>query len=94
MESEVEGEKETAFLAASAAGGMPERVPPAVFTGVDDNGGTASSRSRFLQEHAGGTGIEAAVAWRNSASTVSIFLTQASMVGSIEEKTGHEQRTP
>ena len=60
--SEKAGDWETAFLAGSAAGGLPERAPSMMFTGAGDDGGPASSRAPFLQERAGGTGIEAAVA--------------------------------
>ena len=51
------GEKEAVFLVASAAGGMSERVPLTVFMGAGNDGSTVSSRSYFLQEHAGG-GVE------------------------------------
>ena len=91
VESEVEGDGEAAFLAASVAGGMSGRVSPTVFAGAGDDGGAASSRSRFLAGHVGGTGMEAAVEWRNSASASSIILTRVSMVGSVLRITGREQ---
>ena len=53
VKSEAAGDGGAAFLAASAAGGMSERVPPTVFTGAGDDGDTASSRSRFLTERTG-----------------------------------------
>jgi len=71
------GDGEAAFLAASAAGGMSRRVSPTVFAGVGADGSSAPSRSRFLAEYVGGTGMEAAVAWRNSASASSRILTRA-----------------
>ena len=93
MESEVVGDGEAVFLAASAAGGMSGRVSPTVFAGAGDDGGAASSRSRFLTERAGGTGMEAAVVWRNSANASSRVLMrqQASMMGSVLVRTGREQ---
>ena len=47
VESEVVGDEEAAVLAASVAGGMSGRVSPTVFAGAGDDGGAASSRSRF-----------------------------------------------
>ena len=91
VESEVVGDGEAAFLAASVAGGMSGRVSPMVFAGAGDDGGAASSRSRFLAEYVGGTGMEAAVAWRNSANASSIILTRVSMVESVLRITGREQ---
>ena len=55
-------EGESAFLMASAAGELSGRVPSLVLTGAGDGGGPGSSQARFMQERAGGTGIEAAVA--------------------------------
>ena len=81
VESEVAGDGEAAFLAASVAGGMPGRVSPTVFAGAGDDGGAASSRSRFLAGHVGGTGMEAVVVWRNSANASSRILTQVSIHG-------------
>ena len=92
--SETVGDDETAFLAGSAAGGLPERVPPMVFTGAGDDGGPASLRAFFLQERTGGTGIEAAVALRNSANALSIFWTRISMLDRRFEKIAREQHTP
>ena len=43
--SETVGDGETTFLAGSAAGGMPERVPSLVFTGADDDGRPVSLRA-------------------------------------------------
>ena len=51
VESEVMGDGDTTFLAASAAGGMSGRVSPTVFAGVGDDGSSAPSRSRFLAEY-------------------------------------------
>ena len=56
------GDGTLAVLAGSTVGGLPERVPLTMFTGAGDDGGPASSRALFLEERAGGTGIEAAVA--------------------------------
>ena len=64
VESEVMGDGEAAFLAASAAGGMSGRVSPTVFAGAGDDGGAASSRSRFFDgarrghRDGGGCGVE------------------------------------
>ena len=91
VESEVAGDGEAAFLAASAAGGMSGRVSPTVFAGAGDDGGAASSRSRFLMEHAGGTRMEAAVAWRNSANASSRIRTRVSREESVLVETGREQ---
>ena len=55
-------EGEAAFLTGSAAGELTGRVPSLVLTGAGDGGGPASSQARFLKDHAGGAGIEAAVA--------------------------------
>ena len=43
VESEVEGDGEAAFLVASVAGGMLERVSLTVFAGVGDDGSAAPS---------------------------------------------------
>jgi hypothetical protein len=91
VKSEVEGDREALFLAASVAGGMSGRVSPTVFAGVGDDGSSAPSRSRFLAEDVGGTGMEAAVAWRNSASASSRILTRESMEVRISSGTGREQ---
>ena len=91
VKSEVEGDGEAAFLAASVAGGMSGRVTPTVFAGVGDDGSSAPSRSRFLAEDVGGTGMEAAVAWRNSANASSSILTRVSMVARVLRITGREQ---
>ena len=91
VESEVMGDGEAAFLAASAAGGMSRRVSPTVFAGVGADGSSAPSRSRFLAEYVGGTGMEAAVAWRNSASASSRILTRVSMEARVPSGTGREQ---
>jgi len=91
VKSEVEGDGEAAFLAASVAGGMSGRVSPTVFAGVGDDGSSAPSRSRFLAEYAGGTGMEAAVAWRNSANASSRILTRVSMEARVLLGTGREQ---
>ena len=90
VESEAVVDGEAAFLAASAAAGNA-RESPTVFTGSGEDGSAASLRSRFLTERAGGTRIEAAVAWRNSANAPSRILTRVSMVGSVLERTGREQ---
>ena len=91
VESAVAGDGEAAFLAASVAGGTSGRVSPTVFAGAGDDGGVASLRSRLLAERVGGTGMEAAVAWRNSANASSRILTRASMVDSVLARTGREQ---
>ena len=91
VESEVMGDGDMTFLAASAAGGMSGRVSPTVFAGVGDDGSSAPSRSRFLAEYVGGTGMEAAVAWRNSANASSRILTRASMVDNVLARTRREQ---
>ena len=91
VESAVVGDGEAAFLAASVAGGTSGRVSPSVFAGAGDDSGAASARSRFLAERVGGTGMEAAVAWRNSANASSRILTRASMVDSVSVRTGREQ---
>jgi len=91
VESEVMEDGEAAFLTASAAGGMSRRVSPTVFAGVGADGSSAPSRSRFLAEYVGGTGMEAAVAWRNSASASSRILTRESMEVRISSGTGREQ---
>ena len=91
VKSEVEGDGEAAFLKASVAEGMSGRVLPTVFAGVGDDGSSAPSRSRFLAEYAGGTGMEAAVAWRNSANASSRILTRVSMEASVLLVTGREQ---
>ena len=57
VKPEVEGDGEAAFLKASVAEGMSGRVSPTVFAGVGDDGSSAPSRSRFLAEYAGGTGM-------------------------------------
>ena len=43
VKSEMMGDGEAAFLAASAAGGMSGRVSPTVFAGVGDNSSSAPS---------------------------------------------------
>ena len=91
VESEMMGDGEAAFLAASAAGGMSRRVSPTVFAGVGADGSSAPSRSRFLAEYVGGTGMEAAVAWRNSASASSRILTRALREARVSSGTGREQ---
>jgi hypothetical protein len=91
VKSEVMGDGEAAFLAASAAGGMSGRVSPTMFAGVGDDGSSAPSRSRFLAEYVGGTGMEAAVAWRNSASASSRILTRALREARVSSGTGREQ---
>ena len=91
VESAVAGDGEAAFLAASVAGGTSGRVLPTVFAGAGGDGGAASPRSRFLAERVGGTGMEAAVAWRNSANASSRILTRASMVDSVSVRTRREQ---
>ena len=57
--SETVGDGESAVLAGSAAGGLSGRVRLTMFTGTGDNGRPVSSRALFLQEHTGGTRIEA-----------------------------------
>ena len=91
VESEVAGDGEAAFLAASVAGGMSGRVSPTVFAGAGDDGRSAPSRSRLLAEAAGGTGMEAAVAWRNLASASSRILTWALREARVSSGTRHEQ---
>ena len=91
VKSEVMGDGEAAFLAASAAGGMSGRVSPTVFAGVGADGSSAPSRSRFLAEYVGDTGMEAAVAWRNSASASSRILTRALREARVSSGTGREQ---
>ena len=91
VESEVEGDGEAAFLADSAAEEMSGRVSPTVFAGVGGDGSSAPSRSRFLAEHVGGTGIEAAEARRNSANASSRILTRVSREASVLWGTGREQ---
>ena len=59
-----------------------------VLAGAGDDSEPASSRVRIMLDREGGTGIEAAVAWRNSANALSIFWTQVSMVDRRSEKTG------
>ena len=76
VESEVMGDRDTTFLAASAAGGMSGRVSLTMFAGVGTDGSSAPSQSRFLVGYVG-TGMEVAVACRNSASASSRILTQA-----------------
>ena len=85
------GDGEAAFLAASVAAGTSGRVSPSVFAGAGDDSGAASARSRFLAERAGGTGMEAAVAWRNSANASSRILTRVSMEESVTVGTRREQ---
>ena len=87
----VAGNGEAAFLAASIAGGMSGGASPMVFAAAGDDGGAASSRSRFFAEYAGGTGMEAAVAWRNSATASSRILTRVSMEARVLLGTGREQ---
>ena len=92
VKSEVAGDGEAAFLAASVAGGM--------------SGGESRRRcSRvlatmaalhlhdhvFLAERVRGTGMEAAVAWRNSANASSGILTRVSMEEGASVETGREQ---
>ena len=60
--SETMDDGESVVLAGSAAGGLPGRVLLTMFTGAGNDGGPASSQELFLQERAGGTGIEAVVA--------------------------------
>ena len=91
VESEVMGDGDTTFLAASAAGGMSGRVSLTMFAGVGADGSSAPSRSRFLAGYVGGTGMEAAVAWRNSASASSRILTRALREARVISGTGREQ---
>ena len=70
---------------------MSERVSPTVFAGVGDDGSSAPSRSRFLAEYVGGTGMEAAEAWRNSANASSRILTRVLREASVLLVTGREQ---
>ena len=91
VKSEVMGDGEAAFLAASAAGGMSGRVSLTMFAGVGADGSSAPSRSRFLAEYVGGTGMEAAVAWRNSASASSRILTRALREARLPSGIGREQ---
>ena len=91
VESEVAGDGESAFLTDSAAGRIPGRVSQTVFAGAGGDGGTASSRSRFLAERVGGTGTEAAEAQRNSANASSRIRTRVSREASELWVTGREQ---
>ena len=90
---EVEGDREAAFLAASVAGEMSGRVSLTVFTGVGNDGSSAPSQSRFLAEYIGGTGMEAAEVWRNSANTSLRILTWVLREASVLLVTGCEQHT-
>jgi hypothetical protein len=90
VESEVMGDGDTTFLAASAAGGMSGRVSLTMFAGVGADGSSAPSRSRFLAGYVG-TGMEAAVACRNSASASSRILTRALREARVSSVTGREQ---
>ena len=64
VESEVMGDGDTTFLAASAAGGMSGRVSLTMFAGVGADGSSAPSRSRFFggvrgwHRNGGGGGVE------------------------------------
>ena len=91
VESEVTGDGESAFPTDSTAGRMPGRVSQTVFAGAGGDGGTASSRSRFLAERVGGTGTEAAEAQRNSANASSRIWTRVSREASELGATGREQ---
>ena len=77
---EAVGEGEAGSLAGSAAGELSGRVPLLVLAGAGDSCGSASSQARFLQDRTGDTGMEAAVAQRNSANAALILRTQAPMV--------------
>ena len=90
VESEVMGDGDMTFLAASAAGGMSGRVSLTMFAGVGADGSSAPSRSRFLAGYVG-TGMEAAVACRNSASASSRILTRALREARESSVTGREQ---
>ena len=90
VESEMMGDGDTTFLAASAAGGMSGRVSLTMFAGVGADGSSAPSRSRFLAGYVG-TGMEAAVACRNSASASSRILTRALREARVSSVTGREQ---
>ena len=48
VESEVEGDGEVAFLAATVAGGMSGRVSLTVFAGVGNDSSSAPSQSHFF----------------------------------------------
>ena len=91
VESEVMEDGDMTFLEASAAGGMSGRVSLTMFAGVGADGSSAPSRSRFLAEYVGGTGMEAAVAWRNSASASSRILTRALREARLSSGIGREQ---
>ena len=64
VKSEVMGDGEAAFLAASVAGGMSGRVSLTMFAGVGAGGSSAPSRSRFFggvrgrHRNGGGGGVE------------------------------------
>jgi hypothetical protein len=88
VKSEVAGDGEAAFLAASVAGGTSGRVSPTVFAGAGGDGGAASPRSRFLAER---FWRRRAVAWRNSATASSRILTRVSMEDSVSVEAGREQ---
>ena len=62
---------------------MSEDISSLVLAGAGDDGGPASSRVRFMPDRADGTGMEAAVAWRNSANASSRILTRVSMVARV-----------
>jgi hypothetical protein len=70
---------------------MSEAILLLMLAGAGGDGEPASSRVCFMLDRAGGTGIEVAVAWRNSANASSRILTQASMVERVLERTGREQ---
>ena len=91
VKSEVEGDGQVAFLAASVAGGMSGRVLLMVFTGVGNDGSSAPSQSHFLAEDVGGTRMEVVVAWRNSANASLSILTQLLMVARVLQITRHKQ---
>ena len=90
VESEVMGDGDMTFLVASAAGGMSGRVSLTMFAGVGADGSSAPSQSRFLAGYMG-TGMEAAVVCRNSASTSLRILTWALREARVSSVTGCEQ---
>ena len=59
---EVEGEGEVASRMSFSARDMSEIISVLVLAGAGEDGEPASSRARFVQDCAGGIGIEAAVA--------------------------------
>jgi hypothetical protein len=88
VKSEVAGDGEATFLAASVTGGMSGRVSPTVFAGAGGDGGAASARSRFLAERFWRRRAEA---WRDSANASSRILTRVSMEESVLWITRREQ---